>query len=71
MADTSRTKERQSYKGKGATGGKFKVVAQVAGVAENLASVMEMVDRGDWVIFQKHGGYIQTMKPSEETRMKH
>ena len=33
--------------GNDAAGGKLKVVAQVADVTKNLASVMEMVDRGN------------------------
>ena len=55
--------------GKDTTGGKLKVVAQVADVTKNLASVMEMVDRGNWVIFNKEGGYIQTMKKEDEVKM--
>ena len=43
--------------GKDAGGQKLKVVAQVADVTKNLASVMEMVDRGNWVIFNKEDGY--------------
>ena len=48
----------------------MKVVAHVADVTKNLASVMEMADRGNWVMFHKDGEYIQTMKPEEETKMK-
>ena len=55
--------------GKDSAGGKLKVVAQVADVTKNLASVMEMVDRGNWVIFNKEGGYIQTMKKEDEVKM--
>ena len=51
-----------TIEGKDAEGGKLKIVAQVADVTKNLASVMEMVDRGNWVMFHKTGGYIQTMK---------
>ena len=40
----------------------MKVVAQVADVTKNLASVMEMVDRGNLVTFHKEVGYIQTTK---------
>ena len=47
--------------GSDTTEGKFKVVVQVADVTSNLASVVEMADRGSWVIFIKEGGYIQTM----------
>ena len=46
------------------------MVAQVADVTKILASVMEMVNRGNWVIFHKHRAYIQTMTPAEETTMK-
>ena len=56
--------------GKDAGGHRLKVVAQVADVTKNLASVMEMVDRGNWVIFHKEEGYIQTMKEEEEVKMK-
>jgi len=56
--------------GKDIGGHAIKVVAQVAGVTKNLASVMEMVDRGNWVIFHKEGGYIQTMKKEEELKLK-
>ena len=59
-----------TIEGRDATGAKLKVVAQVADVTKNLASVMEMVDRGNWVIFHKEGGYIQTMKKEEELKMK-
>ena len=45
------------------------MVAQVADVTKNLASVMEMVDRGNWAIFNKGGGYIQTMKKEDEVKM--
>ena len=31
---------------------------------------MEMVDRGNWVIFHKEEGYIQSMKLEEEVTMK-
>ena len=55
--------------GQDTTVGKLKVVAQVADVTKNLASVMEMVDRGNWVIFNKEGGYIQTMKKEDEVKM--
>ena len=44
----------------------MKVMAQVADVTKNLASVMQMVDRGNWILFHKEGGYIQTMKKEEE-----
>ena len=56
--------------GSDAAGGKMKVVAQVADVTKNLASVMEMVDRGNLVIFHKEGGYIQTMKKEDELKMR-
>ena len=56
--------------GRDASGAKLKVVAQVADVTKNLASVMEMVDRGNWVIFHKEGGYIQTMKKDEELKVR-
>ena len=56
--------------GKDRGGNKLKIVAQVADVTKNLASVMEMVDRGNWVIFHKEGGYIQTMKIEQEVKMK-
>jgi hypothetical protein len=59
-----------TIEGRDATGAKLKVVAQVADVTKNLASVMEMVDRGNWVIFHKEGGYIQTMKKEEELKMR-
>ena len=56
--------------GKDKGGNILKIVAQVADVTKNLASVMEMVDRGNWVMFHREGGYIQTMKPEEEVKMK-
>ena len=56
--------------GKDSAGGNLKVVAQVADVTKNLASVMEMVDRGNWVIFHKQGGFIQTMKKEDELKMR-
>ena len=48
----------------------MKVVAQVADVTKNLASVMEMVDRGNWVMFNKQGGFIQTMKKEDELKVR-
>ena len=51
--------------GRDASGGKLKVVAQVADGTKNLASVMEMVDRRNWVKFRKEGGCIQLMKKEE------
>ena len=59
-----------TIEGRDATGAKLKVVAQVADVTKNLASVMEMVDRGGWVIFHKEGGYIQTTKKDEELNVR-
>ena len=56
--------------GKDRGGNKLKIVAQVADVTKNFASVMEMVDRGNWLIFHKEGGYIQTMNGEEEVKMK-
>ena len=34
------------------------------------AGQSHMVDRGNWVMFHKEGGYIQTMKPEEELKMR-
>ena len=48
----------------------MKVVAQVADVTKSLALVMVMVDRRNLVIFNKHGGYMQTMKKEEESKMR-
>ena len=48
----------------------MRIIAQVADVTKNLASVMEMVDRGNWVIFHKDGGYIQTVKKDEDLKMR-
>ena len=42
----------------------------MANVTKNLASVMEMVDRKHRIALHKEGGYIQTMKPEEELKMK-
>ena len=48
----------------------MKVVAQVADVTKNLASVMEMVDRGNWATCHEEGGSIQTMKKDEELKVR-
>jgi hypothetical protein len=56
--------------GKDKGGNKLRIIAQVADVTKNLASVMEMVDRGNWVIFHKDGGYIQTVKKDEDLKMR-
>ena len=48
----------------------IKVMAEAADVKEHLASVMEMVDRGNWVTFHKEGGYIQTMKERESLKLR-
>ena len=56
--------------GKDAGGNNMRIIAQVADVTKNLASVMEMVDRGNWVIFHKDGGYIQTVKKDEDLKMR-
>ena len=42
------------------------MVAQVADVTKNLPSAMEMVGRGNWIMFLKKPGYTQTMKKEEE-----
>ena len=47
--------------GRDASGAKFRVAAQAADMTD-LASVMEMVDRGNWVTFNKEGGYTQTIR---------
>ena len=44
------------------------MVAQVAVVTKKLASVMEMIDIGNWVVLHKEGGYIQPLKPDEERK---
>ena len=45
------------------------VVVYVADFTNKLASVMEVVDRGNCVIFNKQGGYIQTMKEEDELNL--
>ena len=61
MAHMSRTRARIPHRGDDAGGHKIEVLAQVVDVTQNLASVMEMVDRGLCVIFHKECGCIQTM----------
>ena len=46
--------------GKDSGGNEMKVVAQVADVTKNLASVMETRDWINCVLFHKNGGYINT-----------
>ena len=46
------------------------VVGQVAAVTKNLASVMEMVDAGNWVVFNKEGGSIITMTKNEDEKLR-
>ena len=56
--------------GKDSEGHELKVVAQVGHDTKTLASVMTIVDQGNWVILYEGGGYIQTMKKEEELKLK-
>ena len=53
-----------------ASGNKLKVVTQLADVTKNLASWVDMVDRGNCGILPKDGDYTQRVKPAEETKTK-
>ena len=39
-------------------------------MTKTLASVVEMADRGNWVMFHKDGGYLLTTKKEDELKMR-